>query len=234
MAGRARGAPARAARRAGRDRVPARALHDLGVLVPVRRRQAAVDERDGTGHGDPGTVAGVRAARRSVVPARSRGAGSVRSRRARRSASRVAGRDGGNHYLLYSFSRGLRVLNAFAQSLNGLYDYATISQHERALQAVREGRAVAARGAAGLRHRRPGRSTRSAARRRRSSTTSSRPTSSAELCEKLGPDPYCDAAARFEGYQGESPRLELEDLAARRGQRPVRALRRSPSARPCG
>ena len=31
----------------------------------------------------------------------------------------------------------------------------------------------------------------------------------ANLCEKLGPGPYCDASARFDGYQGESPRLDL-------------------------
>ena len=49
--------PARAARRAGRDPVAPRALHDLGVLVRLRRRRAAVDERDGAGHGDPGAVA---------------------------------------------------------------------------------------------------------------------------------------------------------------------------------
>ena len=52
---------------------------------------------------------------------------------------RVRGRDGGNHYLLYSFSRGLRVLNAFAQSLNGLYDYATIADHERAMTLFEKG-----------------------------------------------------------------------------------------------
>ena len=30
----------------------------------------------------------------------------------------------GNHYLIYSFDSGLRVLNGFLQSLVGLYDYA--------------------------------------------------------------------------------------------------------------
>ena len=79
-----------------------------------------------------------------------------------------------------------------------------------------------------------GRCTRSPARSRRSSTTSSPPTSSANLCEKLGPGPYCDAADRFEGYEAESPRAGAADLEARRGQPPVRAVRRSRSTRPCG
>jgi hypothetical protein len=29
------------------------------------------------------------------------------------------------------------------------------------------------------------------------------------LCERLGPGPYCDAAAQFEGYMVESPRVDL-------------------------
>ena len=36
-------------------------------------------------------------------------------------------RGGGSHYLLYSFSPGLRVLNGFLQAITGLYDYARIA-----------------------------------------------------------------------------------------------------------
>jgi hypothetical protein len=39
---------------------------------------------------------------------------------------RVSGRQG-PHFLIYSFARGLRVGNAFLESLIGLYDYATVS-----------------------------------------------------------------------------------------------------------
>ncbi|MGH2838676.1 MAG: D-glucuronyl C5-epimerase family protein, partial [Thermoleophilaceae bacterium] len=52
---------------------------------------------------------------------------------------RVGGRDGGNHYLIYSFSKGLRVLNAFAQTVSGLYDYATIAQQARAMRLFENG-----------------------------------------------------------------------------------------------
>ena len=42
---------------------------------------------------------------------------------------------GGNHYLIYSFSPGLRVLNGFMQALTGLYDYSKLAKdrHARAL-----------------------------------------------------------------------------------------------------
>lgn len=39
---------------------------------------------------------------------------------------------GGNHYLLYSFARRLRVLNGFLQAVIGLHDYAQISGDPRA------------------------------------------------------------------------------------------------------
>ena len=56
----------------------------------------------------------------------------------------------------------------------------------------------------------PGLSTRSAAWRRRSEYHELATDFLANLCEKLATDPYCDAAARFEGYEGESPRLDLK------------------------
>ena len=40
--------------------------------------------------------------------------------------------DGGNHYLIYSFAPRYRVLNAFLQSLIGLYDYIKITGDQEA------------------------------------------------------------------------------------------------------
>lgn len=40
--------------------------------------------------------------------------------------------NGGRHYLIYSFSPGLRVLNGFLQSLIGLYDYAELRDSPKA------------------------------------------------------------------------------------------------------
>ena len=121
---------------------------------------------------------------------------------------RVRGRDDGNHYLLYSFSRGLRVLNGFAQSLNGLYEYATISQHARALELFEKGdvslRAELASYDTGAWTLYSLGGAESTLEYHQLATDFL-----GELCEKLVPGPYCDAETRFEAYEDESPRVEL-------------------------
>ena len=52
---------------------------------------------------------------------------------------RTRGPFGGLHYLQYSFAPRLYILNAFLQSLLGLYDYERISGDERALRLFRAG-----------------------------------------------------------------------------------------------
>jgi D-glucuronyl C5-epimerase-like protein len=121
---------------------------------------------------------------------------------------RVRGRDGGNHYLIHSFSRGLRVLNAFTQTLNGLYDYATIAEHERAMKLFEKGELS-------LRAELPDYDTGAwtlYSLGGREATLEYHQLAAeflANLCEKLGPGLYCDTAERFDGYVTESPRLEL-------------------------
>jgi D-glucuronyl C5-epimerase C-terminus len=51
----------------------------------------------------------------------------------------------GSHYLLYSFSSGLRVLNGFLQAVTGLYDYAKLNDDGRALRLFRAGDRAARR-----------------------------------------------------------------------------------------
>jgi hypothetical protein len=51
---------------------------------------------------------------------------------------RGLGRDSA-HYLLYSFAPGMRVLNGFAQALNGLYDLYYLSGDKHALRLFHEG-----------------------------------------------------------------------------------------------
>jgi D-glucuronyl C5-epimerase-like protein len=122
---------------------------------------------------------------------------------------RVAGRDGGNDYLLYSFSRGLRVLNAFAQTLSGLYDYATISQQPRAMRLFEKGDVS-------LRAELPGYDTGAWTLYSLGGAEATLEYHTlatdflGNLCEKLGPGPYCDANARFAGYVAESPRVALK------------------------
>ena len=51
----------------------------------------------------------------------------------------------GRHYLIYSFSSGLRVLNGFLQSLVGLYDFAAATQDRRAQRLFHAGDRAARR-----------------------------------------------------------------------------------------
>ena len=120
---------------------------------------------------------------------------------------RATGRDGGNHYLIYSFS-GLRVLNAFAQTLSGLHDYATIAAHGRAMELFEKGdRSLRAElvsydtGAWTL-----------YSLGGAEATVEYHDLATefvANLCERLATDPYCAAAARFGAYAAEPPRLAL-------------------------
>jgi hypothetical protein len=57
---------------------------------------------------------------------------------------RARGR-GGNHYLIYSFAPGLRVLNGFLQALTGIYDYARIAKDRHAMNLFRSGDRAARR-----------------------------------------------------------------------------------------
>ena len=51
----------------------------------------------------------------------------------------------GSHYLLYSMSPGLRVLNGFLQAITGLHDFATITGDKRAMRLFRAGDRAARR-----------------------------------------------------------------------------------------
>jgi hypothetical protein len=119
---------------------------------------------------------------------------------------RATGRDGGNHYLIYSFAPGLRVLNAFAQTLNGIYDYATAAGHARAMELFEKG----------------DRSLRAELPSYDTGAWTLYSLEGAEatleyhglatdflgnLCDRLATDPYCAAAARFDAYESEPPRL---------------------------
>jgi hypothetical protein len=52
---------------------------------------------------------------------------------------RVRGEGGGSHYAIYSFAPGLKVLNAFLQTITGLYDYAKTAKDDRAMRLFRAG-----------------------------------------------------------------------------------------------
>ena len=124
----------------------ARRLHRVGVLLRVRRRHAAVDQRPRAGHGDPGADARLAAAGRPEVrrgrPPRAR---RVRAHAAARRPRAVHLPGRGRHYLIYSFATGLRVLNGFLQSLVGLHDFADATGDRRARRLFRDGDRAARR-----------------------------------------------------------------------------------------
>jgi D-glucuronyl C5-epimerase-like protein len=133
---------------------------------------------------------------------------------------RVRGKGGGNHYLIYSFSRRLRVLNAFLQSLIGLYDFAKIANDQTALDLFEAGdRSAKAEipffdtGAWVLYSLRGAEATQDYEALTR--------TFLRNLCDRTGEDVYCDYGERFDGYLHEDPKIEVI------GSRRVRAHRRA-------
>ncbi len=107
--------------------------------------------------------------------------------------------DGGVHYLIYSFAPRLRVLNAFAQALNGIHDYARVS-------GSREARALFEAGDRGLqreiRRYDTGKWSRYSLRGYESSVDYHRLARDAVegLCRRTGTDVYCNTARRFTSY----------------------------------
>jgi hypothetical protein len=124
----------------------------------------------------------------------------------------------GDHYAQYSFAPGLRILNGFVQSLNGLWDYARISGEPDAERLFEQGELRARRevptydtGAWSL---------------------YDRGTDSHEsdlnyhnvlidflkgLCRRTGTPVYCDAHDNFERYLDEDPRVSVVTRSLRRG-----------------
>ncbi len=112
---------------------------------------------------------------------------------------RLALSDGGVHYLIYSFAPRLRVLNAFAQALNGIYDYAQASDS-------REARALFEAGNRGLqreiRRYDTGEWSRYSLGGYESTVDYHRLARDTVegLCRRTGTDVYCNTARRFTSY----------------------------------
>ncbi|HEV2061427.1 MAG TPA: D-glucuronyl C5-epimerase family protein [Solirubrobacteraceae bacterium] len=127
----------------------------------------------------------------------------------------------GNHYLIYSFDSGLRVLNGFLQSLVGLFDYAEAAGDARA-------RALFAAGDRRARQEIPAHDT---------GAWSLYSAGGAEsdlgyhrllrdflqaLCDRTKRDPYCSTAGRFSRYMRERTRLKIHRATAPRRRRTAR------------
>jgi hypothetical protein len=127
----------------------------------------------------------------------------------------------GNHYLIYSFDRGLRVGNAFLESLIGLWDYWQISGDKKA-------RALYIRGDREAKHELP---------RLDTGAWSLYSLGGAEsdlnyhrvirnfaenLCERTKESVYCDKAERFDKYLHQPARVSIVGPRTARVKKPVR------------
>jgi hypothetical protein len=132
---------------------------------------------------------------------------------------RVRGEGGGNHYVIYSFAPGLRVLNAFLQTITGIYDYAKTARDDRAMRLFRLG----------------DRSARREVPRYDTGAWSLYSRGGAEsdlnyhnvvtdflenLCSRTKTSVYCQKAKRFNGYKRAAPRVRYAGpSSARTGRR---------------
>jgi hypothetical protein len=113
--------------------------------------------------------------------------------------------DGGNHYLQYTFAPRVKILNAFLQSLIGLYDYAQISGDPDAQAAFAAGDVAAQREV-------PRYDTGSWSHYSIPGSKSSWDyhdlvtTFLKNLCDRTGADVYCRTAEKFAFYETEHPK----------------------------
>lgn len=204
-------------------------LDEMAALAARRGRFVAWEYYFEYGGGEPPWISGI--AQGTGVQAMARGSELLSEPRYRELASsalgafekraptgvRVSSR-GGSHYLIYSFDRRLRVLNAFLQAVSGLFDYSLITGDERGLRLFERGDRAARRelkrydtGAWSL-----------YSMGGRESTLSYHELVTeflGNLCERTGHESYCDREQRFEDYLDEPPRLELITGDATAGRR---------------
>jgi D-glucuronyl C5-epimerase-like protein len=195
-----------------------RLLDELSTLAAVRGRFRAWEYYFTFGGGRPPWISGM--AQATGLQALARGARLLNEPRYFEVAAaglgafqrrhpvgvRARGPDGGVHYLQYSFNRRLFILNAFAQSVLGLYDYAQITGGEQA-------RALFASGDRELRRETPHHDIGdwSLYSRRGAESTFEYHKLLRDflrgLCKRLAAGVYCDTARNFTRYMREPAKL---------------------------
>ena len=139
--------------------------------------------------------------------------------------------NGGRHYLIYSFSSGLRVLNGFLQSLIGLHDYAALEDSPKARALFEAGDRAARRevprfdtGAWSLYSLGGAESDLSYHRLVRDFLRG--------LCERTGAGVYCRTQERFTNYLSEHTRVRM-GVSSRARARRATYIRFTLSKRSC-
>jgi hypothetical protein len=130
----------------------------------------------------------------------------------------------GSHYLIYSFDRGLRVLNAFLQAINGLYDFAKVSEDRTARALWKAGDRAAQHE---LRLYDTGRWSRYSVGGAEASLGYHRLVTDFldDLCKRLH-GRYCRYYERFRSYLGDKPVVKYTGRAEGTVGRPLRLLYR--------
>jgi hypothetical protein len=128
--------------------------------------------------------------------------------------------NGGSHYLIYSMSPGLRVLNGFLQATTGLYDFAQITGDEQARRLFKAGDRAARRevpsfdtGAWSL-YSLGGRESDLGYHRLVRDFLGN-------LCDRTKASVYCKTATKFTDYQHQPPVLQVTTPKRAKAKKPV-------------
>jgi hypothetical protein len=208
-----------------------RSLDRLVALGARRDRFIAWEYYFSFGGGTPPWISGMTQGTAIQALARATRVFPKGSRRYRRTAVRALGAfrapppvgvrvaaPAGSHYLMYSFSPGLRILNGDLQAITGLRDLAVLGRSRAARVLFRRGER-AARGAVG------GFDTGAwslYSQNGRESTLSYHRlvgTFLGNLCRRTDTSTYCAAHRRFARYEREPPRIRLAQLTRLRAER---------------
>jgi hypothetical protein len=210
-----------------------RALDRLVQLGAQRDRFLAWEYYFSFGGGTPPWISGMTQGTAIQALARATRVFPGRARRYRRTAERALGAfrapppvgirvaaPRGSHYLMYSFSPGLRILNGDLQAITGLRDLAVLGHSRPARRLFARGER-AARSAVG------GFDTGAwslYSQNGRESTLSYHQlvgTFLGNLCRRTDVGTYCSAHRRFVRYEREPPRIRLAPLGGLRAERGV-------------
>jgi len=212
-----------------RRRALRQTLDGLLALGARRSGYLAWEHYFAYGGGAPPWVSGMTQA--TAIQALARGHRALGTRRYGRAATAALGAfeqpppagialrvPGGRHYLMYSFSPSLRILNGHLQAVTGLHDLAALGHSRRARRLYRRGERTARR--AVDRHDTGAWSLYSA--QGRESTLGYHKLVGGflgNLCDRTSRRAYCAARSRFDRYEREPPKVEIarpRGLRARR------------------
>jgi hypothetical protein len=212
-----------------RRRVLRRELDRLAALGARRDRFVAWEYYFSFGGGTPPWISGM--TQGTAVQALARGARLFKERRYRNAAVRALGAfqapppvgvrvaaAGGSHYLMYSFSPGLRILNGDLQAVTGLRDLAVLGRSRAARVLFREGERAARAAVAGFD---TGAWSLYSENGRESTLGYHQLVRQflGNLCDRTRGRTYCTAHRRFARYEREPPRIHLARLSRLRAER---------------